>query len=92
MNGPGDEQISSLERKRIGAAKVASAAYDDQHGTIIVVLENGRIFRLASGGEEGVAWWHWSWEEQQPVPGTQAAALSRRASDGDEDDAYADDV
>lgn len=83
MAGTRDEDIHSLERKRIGAADVASAVYDAKHGTIIVVLENGRIFRLAARGDEGIPWWQWEWEEHHPVPGTRAEVLSRREDEGD---------
>lgn len=86
MDGPSDERVGSLERKRIGASKVAAAVYDEKHGTVVVVLENGRTFRLASGGDEGIVWWQWRWEENDPVPGTQASALSRRADDVEETD------
>lgn len=86
MSGPEDDKVLSLERKRIGAARVASAVYDGTHGTIIVVLENGRVFRLASGGDEGTPWWQWEWEEHHPVPGTPASALSRRTSDRSDPD------
>lgn len=79
-----DDQVLSLERKRIGAGRVAAAVYDAKHGAVVVVLENGRVFRLAAGGDEGIPWWQWDWEEHHPVPGTQAAALSRRSGDDPE--------
>lgn len=84
MTGSPDDPILSLERKRIGTADVASAAYDAKHGAIIVVLENGRIFRLTSPGDEGIPWWQWEWEEHHPVPGTQAEVLSRRTEEDEE--------
>jgi len=81
MTEPTDEPILKLERKRIGPSDVASAVYDEKHGTVVVLLENGRVFRLASGGDEGIPWWQWEWEEHHPVPGTQADVLSRRTGE-----------
>ncbi len=86
MSDPTSGRLQSLQRKRIGASKVASAVYDEKHGTIVVLLENGRTFRLASGGDEGTVWWQWVWEEHDPVPGTQASALADRGDGADDVD------
>lgn len=75
---PRDELLDELEHEMVGDSPVAGIAFDATHGTLVAALENGRIFRLASEGDEGVPWHRWRWEEHEPVPGSRTARFLRR--------------
>lgn len=63
MEGCSDGNVVTMER--------------DQHGDLVVLLDNGRRFRTSRPGEGDMDLESW-WEERPPVPGTDAASHYRK--------------
>lgn len=61
-------ELDSLKGKFGTRGTVAGVAYDPERKSVIAVLDNGRVFWLNEWAESEM-----EWDEEAPVPGTEAA-------------------